>query len=309
MTRDEWLLERTYTGARFDPDELAARRAATGTTVSVVLPALEVADTVGAIVAGIRERWAGRGGLVDEIVVIDSASTDATATVAAAAGARVVQDAAVLPELGPRTGKGEAMWKSLAATTGDIVAWIDADLEDFDPAFVPGLLAPLLLHDEVQYVKAFYRRPLAGAADDGGRVTEICARPLINRFCPQLAGFVQPLSGEAAGRRSLLEQVPFFCGYAVEVGLLMDILGVAGLEAMAQVDLGERRHRNQPTAALGPMAYEITNAVLARHGGNGTADGYVRPARGKSGEIVLEQRAVTHGERPPMVATRGIVRA
>jgi glucosyl-3-phosphoglycerate synthase len=302
VTREAWLLERTFTGARFDPDALAARRAASGTSVSVVVPALDVADTVGAIVAAIHDRWAGPGGLVDEVVVIDSASSDRTADVATSAGARVVQDAEVLPGLGTRRGKGEAMWKSLAATTGDVIAWIDGDIEDFDPAFVPGLLGPLLVDAEVGYVKAFYRRPLGVVADDGGRVTEICARPLINRFVPELAGFVQPLSGEAAGRRSLLEQVPFFCGYAVEIGLLIDILGTAGLEAMAQVDLGERRHRNQPTSALGPMAYEITNAVLARRGGGPAGDGYVRPVRSDAaGQFSLEHREVSLSERPPMV--------
>ncbi len=301
MTREEWLLERTFTGASFDPDALAARRSASGTSVSVVVPALDVADTVGAIVEAIRDRWIGPGGLVDEVVVIDSASSDGTAEVAMRAGARVVQDAEVLPDLDARSGKGEAMWKSLAATTGDIVAWIDGDIEDFDPAFVPGLLAPLLLDSDIGYVKAFYRRPLGTAADGGGRVTEICARPLINRFVPELAGFLQPLSGEAAGRRSLLEQVPFFCGYAVELGLLIDILETAGLEHMAQVDLGERRHRNQPTPALGPMAYEITNAVLARRGAVPPADGYVRPARDAAGGLSLERRAVSLGERPPMI--------
>jgi glucosyl-3-phosphoglycerate synthase len=304
------MLERTFTGASFDPDALAARRAASGTSVSVVVPALDVADTVGAIVEAIRACWMGPHGLVDEVVVIDSASSDRTADVATRAGARVVQDAEVLANLGARSGKGEAMWKSLAATTGDVVAWVDGDIEDFDPAFVPGLLAPLLLDAGIGYVKAFYRRPLGGAADDGGRVTEICARPLINRFVPELAGFVQPLSGEAAGRRSLLEQVPFFCGYAVEIGLLIDILGTAGLEAMAQVDLGIRRHRNQPTHALGPMAYEITHAVLARRGAGPAADWYVRPTRTAAGGFSLERRDVSLGERPPMVdVARGVATA
>ena len=305
MTREEWLLERTFTGADIDPDALAAHRAATGTSISVVVPALNVAETVGAVVEAIRTRWMGPGGLVDELVVIDSASADATARIAAEAGALVVQDHAVLADQGTRRGKGEAMWKSLAATRGDIVAWIDGDIEDFDAAFVPGLVAPLLRDEAIGYVKAFYRRPLGDSADDGGRVTEICARPLINRFFPELAGFVQPLSGEAAGRRSLLETVPFFCGYGVEIGLLIDILGAVGLDGMAQVDLGERRHRNQPTPALGCMAYEITHAVLARSGVGDPQAGppgeYVRPARNDVGRLELEYRDVSLGERPPMV--------
>jgi glucosyl-3-phosphoglycerate synthase len=303
VTREDWLPERTFIGADVDPDALAARRAATGTTVSVVLPALNVGDTVGSIVEAVRARWMGPGGLVDEIVVIDSASPDGTARIAAQAGARVVQEREVLADQGTRRGKGEAMWKSLAATSGDVVVWIDGDIEDFDTAFVPGLVAPLLRDQAIGYVKAYYRRPLGQAADDGGRVTEICARPLINRFFPELAGFVQPLSGEAAGRRSLLERVPFFCGYAVEIGLLIDILRTAGLDAMAQVDLGERRHRNQPTPALGRMAYEITHAVLSRSGPAG-ADAeppgeYVRPVR-TGGGLAFERSDVSLGQRPPM---------
>lgn len=304
MTREEWLLERTFTGTDADPEVLAARRAATQTTISIVIPALNVADTVGSIVEAVRAGWMGPGGLVDELVVIDSASSDGTASVATQAGARVVQDRAVRADQGTRRGKGEAMWKSLAATSGDIVVWIDGDIEDFDGAFVPRLVAPLLRDESIGYVKAYYRRPLGEAADEGGRVTEICARPLINRFFPELAGFVQPLSGEAAGRRSLLERIPFFCGYAVEIGLLVDILRTAGLDAMAQVDLGERRHRNQPTPALGRMAYEITHAVLSRIGSGdadfGRFDEYVRPARTGDGAIVLERSAVSIGERPPM---------
>ena len=304
VTREEWLLERTFTGADIDPDALAARKAATGTTVSVVLPALNVAETVGSIIETVRTSWMGPGGLVDELVVIDSASSDGTARAATEAGATVVQDHEVLADRGTRRGKGEAMWKSLAATSGDIVAWIDGDIEAFDAAFVPGLLAPLVHDETIGYVKAYYRRPLGESADDGGRVTEICARPLINRFFPDLAGFVQPLSGEAAGRRSLLEAVPFFCGYAVEIGLLIDILRTAGLDAMAQVDLGERRHRNQPTPALGRMAYEITHAMLARSDVDdaeaGPPDEYVRPVRGDAGALTLERSEVSLGERPPM---------
>jgi len=304
VTREEWLLERTFTGADVDLEALAVRRAATRTTVSVVLPTLNVADTVGSIVETVRAQWMGPGGLVDELVVIDTASSDGTARVATEAGARVIQDREVLTDQGARRGKGEAMWKSLAATSGDIVVWIDGDIEDFDDAFVPGLLAPLLHDETIGYVKAYYRRPLGQAADDGGRVTEICARPLINRFFPELAGFVQPLSGEAAGRRSTLERVPFFCGYAVEIGLLIDILRTAGLDAMAQVDLGQRRHRNQPTAALGRMAYEITHAVLSRSGPAGAGaerpGEYVRPVR-TGGGLAFERSDVSLGQRPALV--------
>lgn len=292
-------------GATVDVAATQEHKAVTGVTVSVVLPALNVAPTVGPICAAIVHAWMGEGGLVDELVVLDSASVDDTAAVAAANGARVVQDREVLPSMGAGRGKGEAMWKSLAATTGDIVVWIDSDIVDFDPLFVPRLLAPLLTNPDIGYVKAFYRRPIGGASSGGGRVTEICARPLINRFFPELAGFVQPLSGEAAGRRELLTRVPFLSGYAVELGLLIDILGLVGLDGLAQIDLGERRHDNQPVEALGRMAYEITHAALCRSEGDGTLRDdlapYAAPVRSDGGDgYTLARTNLSVVERPPM---------
>jgi glucosyl-3-phosphoglycerate synthase len=303
VTREEWLLKRTFDGSHTDPEELTRRTAGTRPSVSVVIPALNVAPTIGAICAAIRAAWMGPLPLVDELVVMDSSSTDDTAAIATAAGARVVQDREVLPSVGAGHGKGEAMWKSLAATSGDIVVWIDGDIDDFDAAFVPKLLAPLLDDPAIGYVKAFYQRPLGDTPDDGGRVTEICARPLINRFFPDLAGFIQPLSGEAAGRRELLLQVPFLSGYAVEMGLLIDILDTVGLDAMAQVDLGIRHHANQPTAALGRMAYEITHAVLCRTVGDGAVTSDLRPyARPvpRGGGYVLDRTSAQLAERLPM---------
>jgi glucosyl-3-phosphoglycerate synthase len=313
VDRDEWMRRRTYRGADYDPERLAHAARRQGLTVSVCLPALDVAETVGPIVAALREQLVRRAGLVDEVVVVDSRSADGTAAAAAAAGARVVQDDEVLPELGPGRGKGEAMWKSLAVLRGGLVVWLDSDVVDFDPAFVTGLVGPLIEDPGVGYVKAAYRRALGADEDAGGRVTEICARPLINLFYPELAGFAQPLSGEAAGRRELLASVPFFGGYAVELGLLIDLSRRAGLGALAQVDLGARRHGNQPTVALGAMAATITQAVLRRLADEGRlpdellagTGAYARPVPGRDG-LVLSQIDTRPSQRPPMAEVRAI---
>jgi len=306
VDREEWLARRTFRGADYDPERVADGLRRQGLTVSVCLPTLDVADTVGPIVERVRTELAERVPLVAEIVAIDSRSGDGTREVAAAAGATVVQDHEVLPQLGPGRGKGEALWKSLAVLRGDIVVWLDSDVVDFDPAFVTGLLGPLAEDPGLGYVKALYRRALGADEDGGGRVTEICARPLINLFHPELAGFAQPLSGEAAGRRDLLRAVPFFTGYAVELGLLIDLLRVAGLPALGQVDLGHRRHTNQPTAALGLMASTITQAVLRRladteraPAGLAGAGRYARPVRRGDG-WAFEERDTRPEERPPM---------
>ena len=306
VNRDEWLARRTYRGADFDPEELAHQARREDLRISVCLPALNVSDTVGPIVETLRRRLMVEIPLVREIVVMDGSSTDGTRRAAEEAGARVVADREVLPRLAPGRGKGEAMWKSLAVLSGDLVVWLDADVIDFDPAFVSGLLGPLLMDPEVGYVKALYRRALGADDDGGGRVTEICARPLINLFYPELAGFAQPLSGEAAGRRDLMCSVPFFNGYAVEIGLLIDICRYAGLGALAQVDLGSRRHTNQSTAALGAMASTISQAVLKRVAQEGRAPddlpgagAYVRPVR-EAGGYVLSALDTRPDERPPM---------
>ncbi len=252
---------------------LLAARAGSSPTISVVLPALDEARTVGDIVSAVRADLvvgARTGGeaLVDEIVVLDSGSTDATAAVARQAGARVVQRHEVLSDIAPAPGKGEALWRGVAATDSDIVVFLDSDLEDFSTDFVTGLLGPLLTDPDVALVKATYDRPLrqgeAVLPAGGGRVTELVARPLINLFWPALAGFVQPLSGEYAGRRDLLERLPFPTGYGIELGMLVDALQLVGLDALAQVDLVRRKHRNSADAKLGSMGDEILQVALAR---------------------------------------------
>jgi glucosyl-3-phosphoglycerate synthase len=236
--------------------------------------------------------------------VADSGSTDRTAAIAARAGARVVRVDDVLPEHGRVPGKGEALWKSLHVTDGDLVVFVDSDLISFDPQFVVGLLGPLLTDPTVGYVKALYDRPLSTTEglvpSGGGRVTELTARPLLGALWPQLSGFVQPLSGEYAGRRDLLEQVPFVSHYGVEFGLLIDLAELAGVDALAQVDLGTRRHTHQPDAALGRMAGQIVQAALARCPGIGVpSDQLVQYVRTGGGiEAVTWDVGVV--ERPPM---------
>lgn len=246
-------------------DELVDAKA--GRTVSVVLPALNEQDTVAGVVATITPLL---GGLVDELVVLDSGSTDATAARARAAGATVISREEAVPGLTPRPGKGEALWRGVAATTGDIVVFIDSDLIDPDPSYVPNLLGPLLTRPGVHHVKGFYRRPLriTGTEDPvgGGRVTELVARPLIAALRPELSGIIQPLGGEYAGTRDLLEAVPFAAGYGVEVGLLLDTYARHGVSALAQVNLAVRKHRNRDLLELGVMSRQIMGTFLRRCG-------------------------------------------
>ncbi|MGH3559776.1 MAG: glucosyl-3-phosphoglycerate synthase, partial [Mycobacterium sp.] len=257
---DTWLSDRSWSRAR-TVDELVAAKA--GRTVSVVLPALNEEDTIESVIDSISPVV---GGLVDELIVLDSGSTDDTEIRAIAAGARVVTREQALPEITPRPGKGEVLWRSLAATSGDIVVFIDSDLIDPHPMFVPWLVGPLLTGHGVHVVKSFYRRPLNGseAATGGGRVTELVARPLLAALRPELACVLQPLGGEYAATRELLMSVPFAPGYGVEIGLLIDTYDRLGLDAIAQVNLGVRAHRNRPLAELGPMSRQVVATLLSR---------------------------------------------
>jgi glucosyl-3-phosphoglycerate synthase len=264
----EWLRRRTYRASTYAATRLLEVKRRNACTVSVVLPALNEEATVGAIVEAIRCAFVERVPLVDELVVIDSGSTDRTACVAADAGARVVHVDDILCRYGRVPGKGEALWKSLYVTDGDLVVFLDSDVQAFDPRFVLGLLGPLVTTPSVGYVKGLYDRPVATVEGlvptGGGRVTELTARPILAALWPHLSGFVQPLSGEYAGRRGLLEQVPFVSHYGVELGLLIDLAELAGMDALAQVDLGTRRHSHQTDAALGRMAAQILQTALAR---------------------------------------------
>ncbi|MCD2187208.1 glucosyl-3-phosphoglycerate synthase [Actinomycetospora soli] len=300
----DWFARRTWAEPAWTVGGLADAKA--GRTVSVVLPALDEEATVGGVVAAVRPLL---GSLVDELVVVDSGSTDDTARVARAAGARVVSREEALPGVEVRPGKGEVLWRGLAATTGDLVVYLDADLVDLDPAFVPSLLGPLLTAPGVELVKGFYHRPLRlgehdAVRDGGGRVTELVARPALAALRPELAGIVQPLGGEYAATRSLLESLPFAGGYGVEIGLLLDTLERRGLDAIAQVDLGVRKHRHRSLRELGVTSAEVLGAVLRRSGVPDAGPGRLRQFVPVGGHWLPEDHAVAAHDRPPLRALR-----
>jgi glucosyl-3-phosphoglycerate synthase len=224
---------------------------------SVCIPTRDEAATIGRIVDAVLPE-------VGQVVVVDAGSADGTARIAAEHGAEVYDESELVPEMGPVLGKGDAMWRSLTVLTGDVVCFVDGDSDDFGPHFVRGLIGPLLADPAIQYVKGSYRRPFNGAPEGGGRVTELTAKPLLGLFYPELAACRQPLAGEIAARRSLLEALPWTTGYGAEIGQLIDVYRKVGIDAMAQVDLDVRRNRHQSLAALGPMASEVAAAVAAR---------------------------------------------
>jgi len=290
--------------------DLAARKAAVGSSISVAIPALNEERTIGAIARTIVRDLMERTDLVDELIVLDDGSQDATAQRARAAGATVLDTRSLLPHVPPFRGKGDSLWRSLSAVRGDIVVWVDGDIENFDERFVTRLVAPLLLDRDLVFTKAFYRRPFKDETGlrptGGGRVTELLARPLLASMFPELGGFIQPLSGEYAGRRDVLMRLPFFTGYSVEAGLLIDLIGGAGLDALAQVDLEERVHRNRPLDDLGPMAFAIGRTIMRRAeewGRMKTSHDYPNmPLLMPTGDGELLERYVPEIERPPMAA-------
>jgi glucosyl-3-phosphoglycerate synthase len=283
--------------------------------VAVVLPALNEERTIGTIVDAIREDLAtGPDPLVDDIVVVDNKSTDLTAEVATEAGARVIQCGDVFPHMPFRRGKGEAMWRGVAATDADLVVFVDADLESFDPQFVVALLGPLLTDSDIAFVKAGYARPPLDPhqpAVGGGRVTELMARPLINAFWPELADILQPLAGEYAARRSLLRRLPFRAGYGVDIGLLIDAYEELGIAGLAQVDLRRRWHRHSDLEPLGRMAAEILHTAMDRlkAAGRIPSDLHLEPTLSQPEYAATPVRVVPHEidtvERPPLDALLG----
>ena len=307
LTVTDWRARRSFRADQFPLQRLLAAKRE---PIAVVLPAREVAATIGPIAKCVCDLRSS--GLIDEAVVVDSASLDGTAEIAATAGLRVVQEDELMPECGPAQGKGDAMWRALSVVRSDVVAYLDADTANFHPGFVLGLLGPLICEPQIQFVKGCFQRPFrdgAGSGSEsiprpgqGGRVTELLARPLLNLHAPELAVFDQPLAGEMAARRELLVRLPFSVGYGVEIAMLIDAWRAVGLDGLAQVDLGSRQNAHQSLRALSAMSYAVLVAASARFLGTEFADTHA------SGSIALppqelgepmEMRRVPIEERPP----------
>jgi glucosyl-3-phosphoglycerate synthase len=300
------LSARTHRWQDWDLDLLLRRKQETGHTTSLVVPARNEAATVGAVVGRVREALMDTTALLDEIVVIDSDSTDDTYAVAADAGAVVHRSGEIRPDLGSHRGKGEAMWKSLFVTSGDLIVFMDADLVDWDTHFVPGLLGPMLADEHVALVKGFYERtqgadPGGGASLEGGRVTELVARPLIALEWPELAWLAQPLAGEWSVRRDLFERLPVPTGYAVELAALIDTCRLLGPEAIAQVDLGRRAHRHQALRDLGSMATQILSASGRRSTGSAPEHVALDQPHKVGPGIETTRTRISLLERPPAI--------
>ena len=309
---ERWFGESNFHHREFgDLERLVHLKEQAGLTVSLVLPALNEAETIGPIVRRARRDLVERHHLVDELLVMDSASEDGTREIAAAEGARVAVHPEVLANYGSYRGKGEALWKSLYETSGDIVVWADTDVRNWHPRMVYGTIGPLIAEERIQYVKGYYRRPIVEGGvlkeGGGGRVTELVARPLINLFYPELSGLIQPLAGEYAGRRSLLETIPFFTGYAVEIGHLIDVSERVGLEGLGQVDLERRIHRNQELEGLSRMSFVIIQAVMKRLEERRKARLFaelgstMKLPRSGAAKLSLEVIELADHERPPMI--------
>ena len=309
---DKWFAENTFHADEFSRlRDLVELKRQQGLRISLALPALNEEETIGKVIRTMKKELMQRMPLLDEIVLIDSNSTDRTREIAKKEDVPVYIHQQLLERLGARRGKGEALWKSLLVTRGDIIVWVDTDIVNIHPRFVYGIIGPLLMNPQIQFVKGFYRRPLKVdgkmQAGGGGRVTELTARPLLNLFYPELSGIVQPLSGEYGGRREALERAPFFSGYGVETGLLIDVYERYGLQAIAQVDLLERIHHNQHLEALSKMSFAIIQTVMRKlenRFGRAVLEDVNRSMkliRYNNKGYFLEVEQIAERERPPMI--------
>jgi len=265
----EWFHAHSFHYQEFgDLQELGRRKRERGLTSTLVLPTLNVADTIVSVLDEVRFLSSPEIGLIDQVIVVDSDSADGTADLARHYDVEVYSENSLMPEYGPNIGKGDAMWRALSVARGDIIAYADTDTGNFCGQLVAGVVGCLVGKADIKFVKAAYQRPytrdVVSVPDGGGRVTELMAKPVLNLFFPELAGFVQPLAGEFGGTRDLLYSVPFFSGYAVEIGLLIDVLRACGLAAMAQVDVGIRRNRHQDLGNLSRMGFSVLRAALIR---------------------------------------------
>lgn len=308
-----WFATNTFHWSEFrDVEQLIRAKEKQGVTISLVLPALNEEATVGKVITTIKTALMKEYPLLDEIILMDSGSTDRTREIASSLGIPVyIHQQVLAEEVGSYHGKGEALWKSLYVSRGDIIAWIDTDIVNIHPRFVIGILGPLLNWNRIQYVKGFYQRPLRVGSKvevgGGGRVTELLARPLINLFFPELSGIVQPLAGEYAGRRCALERLPFFVGYGVEAGLLVDLLQQCGLQAIAQSNLEMRTHHHKELVDLSKMAFAILQVFASRlekRAQTRLLDDLARTMkiiRSEPGRFCLDEEEITEHERPPMI--------
>jgi glucosyl-3-phosphoglycerate synthase len=299
----EWFARRSYEQDGFaDLAALARRKRELGVSLSVVLPCREVAGTIGAIADEIHA-LNEEAPLVDRLLAVDAGSADGTADVARRHGVEAFHEDELMSSFGPALGKGDAMWRALSVAEGDLVMYLDSDTTNFGRHYVYGMLGPIISEPGVQFVKATYYRPFVGpdgaVLDDAGRVTELTAKPLLRIFHPELSGFGQPLSGELVARRGLLASIPFWTGYAVETGMLIEVLGAVGLDAMAQVGLGARLNRSRSLRALGSMSYAVARAIVESRLGDQDLDLFLRAVCTPAG-TALEQERVELLARPPI---------
>lgn len=307
----QWIDKNTYHHSQFwDLKKLVEAKEKNDLTISLCLPTLNEEKTIGKEVILFKSELVNRYPLLDEIAVIDSGSDDNTLEVAKTYGADTYLSADILPHLEPKMGKGENLWKAIHQLKGDIIVYVDADISNIHPRFVYGLVAPLIYREEVKYVKAFYDRPLAVSGgvrnSGGGRVTEILVRPLFSLFFPELTTIIQPLSGEYAVRREVLEQIAFPIGYGVETSHLIDVHHKFGLEAFAQTDLDKRVHENKPTISLGKMSFGILQTFLKRAQALGKFENVdhetiLRQFQVTKSQYQQNEISIVEEERPPMI--------